>query len=147
MTPTRWMLCLGLLFPVSLVAVTAQQQTQPAKPTVKRSTAHPIDSVAGKDTFAAYCAVCHGTTAKGDGPAAAALKVPPPDLTTLAKRNNGKYDKTAVLATIRGISKPAHGSEDMPIWGPVFQKMSATDGESALRLSNLVEYIGTLQQK
>jgi mono/diheme cytochrome c family protein len=35
----------------------------------------------GARVFAAYCAVCHGTTGKGDGPAAAVLVPPPPDLT------------------------------------------------------------------
>jgi mono/diheme cytochrome c family protein len=35
----------------------------------------------GAQVFAAYCAVCHGPAGKGDGPAAAALFPPPPDLT------------------------------------------------------------------
>jgi mono/diheme cytochrome c family protein len=38
-----------------------------------------------------YCAACHGKEGKGDGPAVEFLKTPPPDLRTLAQRNNGKY--------------------------------------------------------
>ena len=36
---------------------------------------------AGKQLFAAQCAVCHGNSGKGDGPAAAQLNPPPSDLT------------------------------------------------------------------
>jgi putative copper resistance protein D len=35
----------------------------------------------GQTLFAAHCAACHGPSGKGDGPAAAGLKVPPADLT------------------------------------------------------------------
>ena len=91
--------------------------------------------------------MCHGKDATGNGPAAAALKVPPPDLTTLARRNGGKFDRNAVRATVQGISKPAHGSDDMPIWGPVFETVAASQGEASLRLANLVDYLATLQQK
>jgi mono/diheme cytochrome c family protein len=42
------------------------------------------------EMYTAYCAVCHGVDGKGNGPAAEALRVRPPDLTTLAKKNGGK---------------------------------------------------------
>lgn len=150
MKTTSWVCTLAALIPFALVALPEAQQPPPAsqsKPTVQRGPVQPTTSVEGKDLFAAHCAVCHGKDAKGNGPAAAALKVAPPDLTTFAKRHDGKYDKTAVLAIIKGISKPAHGSSDMPIWGPVFQSFESSPAESSLRLANLVEYIGTLQQK
>ena len=35
------------------------------------------------------CQACHGANAKGDGPMAAFLTIPVPDLTTIAKRNDG----------------------------------------------------------
>lgn len=39
------------------------------------------ESVAsGEEVFATNCALCHGETGEGDGPAAAALAVPPADL-------------------------------------------------------------------
>ena len=52
-----------------------------------------LDSIAGRDSFEFYCASCHGTTGKGDGPIASALKVSPSDLTSLARRNRGAFPK------------------------------------------------------
>ena len=47
------------------------------KPTIKKVPAQAINSVEGKDNYQEYCAVCHGTDAKGNGPAAPALKIAP----------------------------------------------------------------------
>ena len=129
------------------VVVAAGAQTPPAqKPKIKVVTAIPITSVEGADNFAAYCAVCHGREGKGDGPAAPAMKVPVPDLTTIAKRNNGKFNATLVEFIIRGTGKtptPAHGVEDMPIWGEVFH--SEDKARSTLQIGNLVKYVESLQ--
>jgi mono/diheme cytochrome c family protein len=117
-----------------------------AAQTVKRGTAPRIQSLEGVDTFKAYCAVCHGPSAKGDGPAAAALKKVPADLTTIAKRNGGKFSATDVEAVIKGQQvMAAHGSRDMPIWGPVFQSLATDDSFMKLRMSNLVDYIKSIQ--
>ena len=99
--------------------------------------------------FVNYCAVCHGKSGRGDGPAASALKVPPADLTTLAKRNGGKFDSAHVATVIRGQgATPAHGSQDMPVWGPLFSSISqGNNGEVQQRIANLVKYIETLQVK
>jgi mono/diheme cytochrome c family protein len=115
---------------------------------VKREAAPQIDSIDGVDTYNAYCAVCHGKDGKGGGPAAAVIKTPIPDLTTMAKRA-GKFSAADVEAAITGKGKvmPAHGSPDMPIWGPVFRALSADDAMRQLRLANLVKYIESLQQK
>jgi mono/diheme cytochrome c family protein len=65
---------------VGAVGVGAAAQTPPApppaaqKPTVKAVHAPPIVSLDGKDNYDAYCAVCHGRDAKGNGPAAPAMK-------------------------------------------------------------------------
>ena len=50
---------------------------------------HLIDSIQGPALYTAYCAVCHGRTGRGDGPAAIELKTPPRDLATLARRHDG----------------------------------------------------------
>jgi mono/diheme cytochrome c family protein len=130
--------------------VTAQSAAQGQKPaTIKRETALPIASVAGKDSYAAYCAVCHGPDAKGNGPAAPALKVPPSDLTKLASRNAGKFDVLRVEDMIVGKSKVpvSHGTPDMPIWGPVFHAMSIDNANETLRIQNLVNYLKSIQAK
>jgi mono/diheme cytochrome c family protein len=72
---------------------------QPA-PKIKEAPAVRMASFEGKDTFAAYCAVCHGADGKGHGPAAAALAKPVPDLTQLASRQGGKFNLLAAEATI-----------------------------------------------
>jgi mono/diheme cytochrome c family protein len=105
--------------------------------------------VSGKEMFTAYCAVCHGTDAKGNGPAASALKMAPADLTQLSKNNGGKFPALKVTSAIRGTNDlPAHGSKDMPVWGELFWGMShGHEGQVQQRVSNLTKYIETLQAK
>lgn len=98
--------------------------------------------------YVAYCAACHGIDGKGTGPAAEALKVAPPDLTTLAKRNGGKYPADHVTNVIQGdLRLPAHGSKEMPVWGSeLFWQMSqGHNSEVQLRVSNLNKHIVSLQ--
>jgi mono/diheme cytochrome c family protein len=137
----RWIMCVAAGFMmVSLTGARADAQT------VKQGTAPRIQSVAGVDTFKTYCAVCHGPQAKGNGPAATALKKTPADLTTIAKRNGGKFSAPDVEAVIMGQQVMAsHGSRDMPIWGPVFQSLAPDDSFMKLRVANLVEYLKTIQ--
>ena len=60
--------------------------------------------------YQAYCAACHGADGKGDGPASAALKSRPSDLTNLAKRNGGKFPELKVFGAINGdLRVAAHG--------------------------------------
>jgi len=110
----------------------------------------PIPSAAsGEGMFKAYCAACHGALAKGDGPAAAALKKRPADLTQLARKNNGKFPEMQVIDYIRGYDVvAAHGSRDMPIWGTLFRSIEATDSRVPdLRAKNLADYVKTLQAR
>ena len=99
--------------------------------------------------FIAYCASCHGTDAKGNGPAAEALKVRPFDLTILAKSNNGKYPSMKVTSTLRGDANLAsHGNKEMPVWGPIFYRMSqGHESEVVQRIANLNHYVKSLQVK
>src|SRR6516225_6568496 len=72
----------------------------------------------GKAEYHSSCAPCHGIDGKGNGPVSADLKVPPPDLTVLAKKNNGTFPFNSVYEIIDGRKTVmAHGTRDMPIWG------------------------------
>ncbi len=117
--------------------------------TVKHEAAPMTSPSSGKEMFMSYCAPCHGKDAKGDGPAAAALKQLPADLTTLAKRNGGKYPSDKVTSVLRGQDKlMAHGDQEMPVWGPVFWRMSQGHEEQVtLRIANLNKYLLSLQEK
>jgi mono/diheme cytochrome c family protein len=134
-----WSLALG----IAVVDVRAQGQPAPQIRLVEKG---PIVSLDGKDNFAAFCAVCHGADGSGNGPAVAALKVPVPALTTIAKRH-GKFDPIAIerLVTGRDRVPPAHGTVGMPIWGPVFRGNDMSTTLMTLRLKNLVEYLQSIQ--
>ncbi len=137
-----------ILMLVSAFAV-AQQAPAQTPPVVRHVPIANTPASSGAGMFASYCAVCHGKDGKGDGPAASALKTPPADLTTLAAKNGGKYPSSHVATVLRGDgSFPSHGSQDMPVWGPLFSSISdGHDGQVHQRINNLVTYIGTLQAK
>ena len=105
-------------------------------------------TLSGAGMFKDYCAVCHGKDAKGDGPAASALKQAPANLTTLAKRHDGKFPDVYVEQVLRnGVKAPAHGDAEMPVWGPLFRSMDADPEIMYVRISSLVSYIKSLQVK
>ena len=119
------------------------------KPTIKTTSVTPTSPVSGQEMFTTYCAVCHGTDAKGEGPAFAALKKMPADLTVLTKNNGGKFPELRVYSAIKGdLNLPAHGSKDMPVWGVLFKSLNRSDESVAqLRLRNLTAYVESIQAK
>lgn len=143
---TRCAICVALFFFV--VAMFSGAQEQKSKE-VKRAPAPITSAASGKDMFVSYCASCHGTDGKGNGPAASALSVAPADLTGLARKNGGKYPDMRVTTVLRGQANlAAHGNKEMPVWGPVFFRMSGGhESEVTQRISNLNHYIETLQAK
>jgi len=111
---------------------------------------HPASARAsGRALFHQYCASCHGDDGKGAGPAAVAFKVQPPDLTALSRQNHGKFPRDRVVQAIRGDRmQSAHGSTDMPVWGPVFLAMTGmNEVEAERRVRDLTEYIKSVQVK
>ena len=139
---------IAIMAMISAFAV-AQQAPAESSPAVKHVPITNTPSNSGKEMFNSYCAVCHGKDAKGNGPAASAMKTPPTDLTTLAQKEGGKYPAAHVAAVIRGqASTPSHGSQEMPIWGPLFSSISqGRQGVVQQRITNLVSYIEGLQAK
>jgi mono/diheme cytochrome c family protein len=134
-----WAAIGGLALVMASAPVSAQK--------VVRKEARPIASVEGVDSFKAYCAVCHGNSAKGDGPAAKALSKTPADLTTITKRHGGTFSQSDVENVILGTQQMiSHGTRDMPIWGPIFRSVSGgSDDVVKLRVANLVSYIKSIQ--
>jgi mono/diheme cytochrome c family protein len=107
----------------------------------------------GRRAYLNACASCHGTDARGDGPVAPTLKVPPTDLTRLASRHGGKFPRQHVEDVVTGTAHvTAHGTSDMPVWritfGPTSSGAAAT---AALRrrrwLNGLVDYLETIQEE
>jgi mono/diheme cytochrome c family protein len=137
-----------ILVTISIFAV-AQQTPAQTPPTVKHVPMTNTPSNSGKEMFNSYCAVCHGKDGKGTGPAASAMKTPPTDLTLLAQKEGGKYPAAHVAAVIKGqATTPSHGSQDMPVWGPLFSSISqGHEGQVQQRIANLDRYIEGLQAK
>jgi mono/diheme cytochrome c family protein len=102
----------------------------------------------GRQIYKEYCASCHGSDGRGDGPVARSLRKPPSDLTTLAKRHGGAFPEEYVANVLRfGLGFSAHGSSEMPVWGPIFQYLEHYN-EAAVRqrIKNLCEYLESIQQ-
>jgi mono/diheme cytochrome c family protein len=127
---------------VAGAAAAAQRSTADRPPSLA------ITSLTGADTFAFYCAPCHGRDGKGNGPVAAALKTLPADLTHLTARNKGVFPKEQVRTFITNGTGDilAHGSPDMPIWGPTFRALETSDKLVNVRIFNVVSYLESIQQ-
>jgi mono/diheme cytochrome c family protein len=105
--------------------------------------------ISGKAMYGSYCASCHGATGRGNGPMAAELKTRPADLTVLSKNYGGKFPSAHIASVLQfGVVNPSHGTVEMPVWGPVLGKMDqANPQDRQLRISNLAQYLETMQAK
>ena len=104
----------------------------------------------GDQLFAVHCASCHGADGEGGGPAASTIKITPPNLRTLAKRNGGQFPRDAVEAYIDGRKDvEAHGDRLMPVWGDFLQVPSDKGSQELVRrrIAALVDFIERLQYR
>lgn len=152
----RRFLTIGTLFLVSVFAgsmlISEEKPQEQPNPNVKiKQVPVPnVSATSGKEMYNAYCAACHGIDGRGNGPAASALKTPPTNLTLLSVQHNGRFPEASVQQSIKGDPgmPSAHGSKDMPVWGPVFTMMGqGGEGQAQLRIRNLTQYILSLQRK
>lgn len=98
--------------------------------------------------FVRYCSSCHGTSATGDGPLSTMLRKRPANLTLLARGNGGVFSAPMVLQIIDGRKPvPGHGGGDMPVWGDAFGRSSDGADATVAKLTALVKYLETIQQK
>lgn len=111
----------------------------------------------GRADYRDNCASCHGTSGKGDGPVHSFLVKPPADLTTIARRNGGKFPEELMWEVIDGRwsgDTGPHGSREMPVWGQEFKARAMTlPGDSVTtaewsarnRIVSLLKYLETIQ--
>ncbi len=109
----------------------------------------------GKREYMSKCAVCHGTTGKGDGSYFELLKTRVPDITTISERNNRVFPVDRVYQMIDGRDMPkAHGTREMPIWGRDYSIEEAKYYADSpyepgvyvrVRILSLIDYIYSLQ--
>ncbi len=108
----------------------------------------------GEALYGELCAVCHGVTGKGDGPAAPALAAQLSDLTRLGADNGGVFPAQEVENAITGSRRvAAHGTAEMPVWGRVFEdvrpdyKPGQRWAFGRARVYNLTEYLRSIQSE
>ena len=80
---------------------------------------------------------------------AQSLKVKVPDLTRIAVRNGGKFPLVRVERIISGEDQlpAAHGTREMPLWGPIFSEIAWDQDLGRVRIDNLARYLAELQTK
>jgi len=103
----------------------------------------------GELAYKRYCASCHGPTGKGDGSIARELRTAPTDLTSISKRNGGRFPLEKVARQTDGReSIPAHGTPDMPAWGEVFGKTRGTEADTVEHaVTQIAHYLWSIQVK
>ena len=110
----------------------------------------------GKYEYESNCVACHGNNLKG-GAYVDFLKVTPPDLTLLSKKNGGTFPLERVYNVIDGRQQvQAHGPREMPIWGRDYQIRAGEfyadsyyDPEAFIRgrILALIDYLNRMQAK
>jgi mono/diheme cytochrome c family protein len=110
----------------------------------------------GKREYESNCIACHGKDLKG-GAYVDFLKVTPPDLSQLSRKNGGVFPFERVYGSIDGRQElKGHGSRDMPIWGKDYQVKAGEyyvdvnyDPEAFIRarIFALIDYLNRMQAK
>jgi mono/diheme cytochrome c family protein len=103
----------------------------------------------GHQMYGQYCAPCHGVDGRGQGPVAPALKIAPADLTVLTRNNHGRFPDAHIVSVLQsGVDVRAHGTAEMPVWGPILGRMNQNNPQDRLlRVSNLSRYLESMQVK
>jgi mono/diheme cytochrome c family protein len=129
---------------VLLVSVVVSASAQ-----IRNQRQPPIRPVDRASIFQNYCAACHGLDGRGNSPVSKALKREVPDLTRLLQRNDGPFPAIHVRTIMFGADDllPAHGSKEMPIWGPIFHEIEFDQDLGNVRLENVTKYLESIQRK
>ncbi len=111
-----------------------------------------LEFSAGKAEYLVACAACHGEKADGNGEIAIMFKDRVPDLTEIARRNDGVFPLLTVIQTIDGRAMIRGHGNPMPIFGRRY-RADASDtallGAEALargRVLELALYLQSIQK-
>jgi mono/diheme cytochrome c family protein len=135
-------------FRIALVAVPLGWLAALGPTALAQAKHDPAAAAKGAVVYVRYCVSCHGPGARGDGPLAADLRVPVPDMTTLAARNGDRFPEARVERIIRsGELLRGHGTADMPAWGDAFKRTEGTGASTPQEaIRNLTQYLWSLQR-
>ena len=107
----------------------------------------------GKEEYLAACAACHGEAADGTGEIAEMFKDRVPDLTGIAKRNDGVFPLLKVIQAIDGRAVIRGHGNPMPVFGNRYRAEAisgnAIFGAEAItrgRVLELALYIQSIQK-
>jgi len=145
----RSMVCVAFGGAVVFFAATGSAQQKKTESLLDTDKTPLIDSMDGAALYKAYCATCHGIDGKGLGPMTEWLKIKAPDLTRLSMREGGKFPLARVQRIIAGDENTTagHGTREMPIWGPVFSKITWDQDLGPMRVYNVARFVETMQVK
>ena len=133
----RWKQSLVLLFGLLLIGSGAMAETGRVEQ--------------GHVLYVALCASCHGTSGKGDGPAASALSTRPSNLRLLSARYGSPLPEDQIAMFIDGrVDVKAHGPRDMPVWGETaWANPEGTSGPSQVKswVAKVVAYLQSIQKR
>lgn len=109
-----------------------------------------LEDLSGEELFERFCAACHGSQARGDGPVARSLNVAVPDLTRIAERRGGRFPAQEIRETVDGRSLVrAHGTRTMPVWGYELWMEQGGDvtaeADARSLIGRLVAYLESIQ--
>jgi mono/diheme cytochrome c family protein len=107
----------------------------------------------GQGEYLVACAACHGEAADGNGEIATMFKQRVPDLTGIAKRNDGVFPLLEVIQAIDGRAVIRGHGNPMPVFGNRYR--AEADGGNAIlgseaiargRVLELALYIQSIQE-
>ena len=116
---------------------------------------HPLEHdwliAEGKRTYRRLCESCHGRRGRPENDGSPADGSRPADLTTIAARWGGTFDRGAVATRIVGdMIVEEHRGSDMPIWGERlstrFERYAEGDELVGATLDPLVAYLESIQR-
>lgn len=111
------------------------------------------DANEGEILYQKHCSDCHGSSADGKGPLAAAMIMKPKNLSLLAAENDGIFPVLKVVMRIDGREPLVSHGSPMPVYGQYFEGSGATlktvTGQPILTsrpIADLVAYLQGVQQ-